>query len=185
MKVVKTNITEDIFVLENVLSQEECKLLIAKSEKVGYEEATVFTGSEHRLIKGIRNNLRVIIDDTELIEKIWLKVSSFFQNEINDHKAYGLNERFRFYKYEVGQRFNKHKDGAFVRNENDRSFYTFMIYLNDDFEGGSTDFESDISIQPKTGSALVFLHPLRHIGTRVTKGVKYAIRSDVMYQKTK
>ena len=183
MCVNRVTITKDIFVLENVLTQEECKMLINNSEKVGYEEATVFTGSEHKLIKGIRNNLRVIIDDTELVEKIWLKVSCFFQNEIHDHKAYGLNERFRFYKYEIGQRFNKHKDGAYVRNENDKSFYTFMIYLNDDFEGGSTDFENEISIQPKTGNALVFLHPLRHIGTRVTKGVKYAIRSDVMYKR--
>lgn len=182
-EIKKVDITQNIFVLENVLSKEECKLLIAKSENVGYEEATVFTGSEHKLIKGIRNNMRVLIDDQELSDNIWKKVAPFFEKEINGFSSYGLNERFRYYKYEIGQRFNKHKDGSFVRDIGDKSIFTFMVYLNEEFEGGTTDFEDDISIRPKTGSALVFLHPLRHIGTRVTKGIKYAIRSDVMYKR--
>lgn len=181
IEIKKEVITNDIFLLHNILTDQECKDLILYSEQKGYEEATVFTGSSHQLIKGVRNNLRVIIDDQKYAIKIWDKVANFFTPKIDGFEAYGLNERFRFYKYSEGQRFKMHKDGAFVRSAGDTSIYTFIIYLNEDYEGGTTDFHDGISIKPKTGSALVFPHPLRHEGTIITSGIKYAIRSDVMY----
>ena len=48
----------------------------------------------------------------------------------------GANERFRCYRYKPGQKFAAHYDGAFERDETERSLLTFMVYLNDDFEGG-------------------------------------------------
>ena len=57
-----------------------------------------------------------------------------------------------------------------------------MIYLNDDFTGGETTFD-DVSIQPKTGTALCFIHEQKHEGTPVIEGTKYVIRTDVMYRK--
>ena len=56
-----------------------------------------------------------------------------------------------------------------------------MIYLHDNFEGGETTFKG-ISIRPKQGMALLFLHNLYHEGSEVTKGVKYVLRTDVMYR---
>ena len=179
----KIEVAEDIFVLENLLSPEECEVLIYSSEELGFEEATIFDGREHRMLKSVRNNLRLVSYDQEFANELWGKVKPYFSESIHTYKSCGLNERFRFYKYEVGHRFRKHKDGAFVRSEGDRSIYTFMIYLNDDFEGGTTDFDNGISVKPKTGSALVFLHPCRHEGKEDTSGVKYAIRSDVMYKR--
>lgn len=179
--IIKTDLDEGIFVLENVISEEQCHYLIQKSEDIGYSEATVFTGTEHKLIKGVRDNLRVILDDIGMAETIWEKVSPHFTDVIDGFNAYGLNERFRFYRYDSGQRFKRHKDGAFVRGIGDTSIYTFIIYLNDDFEGGTTDFDQ-VSIKPKKGSALVFLHPILHSGEPVLSGTKYAIRSDVMYR---
>lgn len=179
--IIKTDLGQGIFVLENVISDEQCDYLIQKSEDIGYHEATVFTGSEHKLIKGVRDNMRVIIDDFDMAETIWEKVSVNFTDAIDRFKAYGLNERFRFYRYDSGQRFKRHKDGAFVRGIGDTSIYTFIIYLNDNFEGGTTDFDH-VSVKPKKGSALVFLHPTLHSGEPVLSGTKYAIRSDVMYK---
>ena len=96
----------------------------------------------------------------------------------------GANERLRCYRYDVGQRFAPHQDGSFVRNELEQSLLTFMIYLNDDFEGGETNFlELDVSIKPRTGSALLFQHPILHEGAEVTAGRKYASRSDIMYRR--
>jgi len=37
-------------------------------------------------------------------------------------------------------KFAPHSDGSFVRNENEMSFYSYLVYLNDDFEGGETSF---------------------------------------------
>ncbi|MEM1134219.1 MAG: 2OG-Fe(II) oxygenase [Bacteroidota bacterium] len=59
---------------------------------------------------------------------------------------------------------------------------TFMIYLNEDFKGGETKFD-EITIKPKTGTALCFIHEQKHEGCFVISGVKYVIRTDVMYRK--
>jgi len=49
-------------------------------------------------------------------------------------------------------------------------------------EGGATNFK-DISIKPETGMALIFKHELLHEGAKVTAGLKYVLRSDVMYRR--
>jgi hypothetical protein len=61
-----------------------------------------------------------------------------------------------------------------------------MLYLNDGFNGGSTDFslpgEDPIEIVPSRGLVLIFKHALRHRGAPVKRGVKYVLRTDVMYR---
>ena len=57
-----------------------------------------------------------------------------------------------------------------------------MIYLNEEFEGGETSFD-DVTIRPKTGTALCFIHELKHEGCPVKNGIKYALRSDIIYKK--
>jgi hypothetical protein len=37
-------------------------------------------------------------------------------------------------------------------------------------------------VRPKQGMALLFLHDLYHEGSEVTQGVKYVLRSDIMYR---
>lgn len=44
-------------------------------------------------------------------------------------KAIGLNEQFRFCRYTKGQHFSAHGDAYFMRNKNEKSMLTFMIYL--------------------------------------------------------
>ena len=57
---------------------------------------------------------------------------------------------------------------------------TFKIYLNDGFDGGETLFE-DVTVEPATGMALVFRHPLLHEGGEIFAGRKSVLRTDVMY----
>ena len=61
-----------------------------------------------------------------------------------------------------------------------------MVYLNDDFSGGATNFYNgdgtpNARVQPKHGMALVFRHAQLHEGAPVTSGRKYVLRTDVMY----
>ena len=56
-----------------------------------------------------------------------------------------------------------------------------MIYLNDNFKGGETKF-NDLVVAPKKGSALVFYHYLVHEGTEVIEGIKYVLRTDIMFR---
>lgn len=135
------------------------------------------------MLKGIRNNMRLMYTDENLAAKYWADLKQYCPEKIDNNEAIGLNEQFRFYKYQSTQRFKRHIDGRFKRNEKEESRITFMIYLNDDFEGGETTFD-DISIKPKTGAALCFIHEQKHEGSPVLSGIKYVIRTDVMYRKT-
>lgn len=58
---------------------------------------------------------------------------------------------------------------------------TFIIYLNEEFENGYTEFSWD-KVAPKTGMALVFPHRISHRAVGAEKGVKYVLRTDVMYR---
>ena len=58
-----------------------------------------------------------------------------------------------------------------------------MVYLNDDFAGGETAFPPiDRVISPRRGRAVFFQHAVEHAGEMVTRGTKYVLRSDVLYQ---
>jgi prolyl 4-hydroxylase len=97
----------------------------------------------------------------------------------------GANERLRCYEYLPRHRFAPHSDGAFFRNEDERSWYTYIIYLNEEFDGGETVFlvEKEVVIKPRTGAGLFFQHPIIHEGALVASGIKYAVRTDLMYRK--
>jgi len=176
-----TYYTDLIWTIDEFLSREECDDLILFSEQKGYEEAKVSLSSGAKMMKGIRNNYRLIYSDSVLANKYWSALKQYCPTEIENQEAIGLNEQFRFYKYESNQRFKRHVDGRFKKSEAEESRITFMVYLNDDYEGGETKFDN-VTIKPKTGTALCFIHEQKHEGSPVPKGTKYVIRTDVMYR---
>lgn len=114
-------------------------------------------------------------------------------------KAVGVNDLFKFSKYEKGEKFLPHIDNAYAPSATRRSIFTVIIYLNDDFTGGRTRFykrQQDIpfleqldnnaileTVVPKTGSCVIFNHDLLHDGEAITQGTKYIIRTEVMFEK--
>jgi hypothetical protein len=152
----RTKIADEVYIIEDFFTLEECQYWIDFGEKKGYKLAKINMGFRQQVVNtGIRNNKRGI--------------------------AIGVNERFRFYRYTVGQEFKPHRDGSFIRNIKEWSAYTLIIYLNENIIGGETDF-FDFKLQPKQGNALLFKHEIRHAGLPVTEGVKYVLRTDVMYK---
>ncbi|MBD1930812.1 MULTISPECIES: prolyl hydroxylase family protein [Cyanophyceae] len=178
----KQPLENPIFTVESVLSKAECAEYIALSENIGYTPAGLTVGQdEYLMAPSVRNNDRVILDNEELAENLWRRVETYVPR-IDNWCAIGLNERLRFYRYDPGQRFAPHHDGGYWRTNGDHSRLTFMIYLNEDFEGGETRFFSPyVSIVPKMGMVLFFIHELKHEGAPVIQGRKYVLRSDVMY----
>lgn len=173
--------SEIIWTIDNFLTSSECEELILFSEQKGYKLAEVSLPSGSKIITGIRNNYRLIYEDLDLASKYWSVLKQYCPEKIDDAIANGLNEQFRFYKYESNQRFKRHIDGRYKRSENEESRITFMIYLNDDFEGGETKFD-EVTVSPKTGTVLCFIHEQKHEGCPVPEGTKYVLRSDVMYK---
>jgi prolyl 4-hydroxylase len=174
-------LSDNIYTIDNFWSKNECLAFIYKSESIGYEPAKVSTENGQIVVKTVRNNERIIFKDEVLAETLWQQLKSYAPKRIGNSNASGLNELFRFYKYQSGQEFKKHRDQSYIRNEVEASYFTFMIYLNDDFIGGETIF-SNVTIQPKQGMALVFFHDLEHSGNSVKEGIKYVLRTDMMFK---
>lgn len=202
------------FQLLNVFSHEECQRLIAMSETLGYlEDAAV------SLPREIRHNDNVVwVTDEKTDAIIWQRVAnSIAQNSsLHDNKMpLGLNARFRFYRYNVNDFFSFHSDGAWpgsrvidgqlIANAYPDRFsqLTFLILLNDNFDGGATRFlvnaddplqpvrhysrTKEVDVRTPVGGVLCFphgLHPLNrpHSGETITRGVKYIIRTDVLFE---
>ena len=169
-----------VYTIADVLTPAECDAFIAETEAEGYDAAPITTVRGPKLMPDVRNNKRYMVDDLKMAALIWAKVEKDIPPMFRGWQAVGLNERFRFYRYDVGEYFAQHLDGYYERTNGERSHLTFMIYLNDDFEGGDTGFRYT-RIRPKRGMALVFNHELLHEGAPVTKGRKYVLRSDVMF----
>jgi hypothetical protein len=176
----RQELAPSIFTIRDVLTADECQQMIAFAEQRGFDAATINALGVQRLDKDTRNNDRVIADDFELAKRLWNRVEKFMPRLLTGRPVRGLNERFRYYRYTPGQRFAWHFDGSFARPNGEVSLLTFMIYLNEGYEGGETQFES-VSVAGKLGMALVFEHELLHEGAEVTGGIKYVLRSDVMY----
>ncbi|MGE0431941.1 MAG: prolyl hydroxylase family protein [Planctomycetota bacterium] len=175
-----------IWTVSDFLTADECTSWIERVEAAGFDEATITTARGFVMNKSVRDNDRVMIDDPDAAATLWERAKPFVGADATvQGTAVGLNERLRFYRYTDGQKFDWHSDGHFARPDGSEvSRLTFMIYLNDEFGGGETKFEIGrelVVVTPMTGTALFFVHRLRHQGAPVTIGTKYVLRSDVMY----
>lgn len=174
-----------VWTVPGVLAADECAALIARIEIAGPEPAPVTTSRGPVMRPEIRNNHRVILDDAPLATGLFERVRGRVPATLHGMRVVGANERLRCYRYDPGQRFAPHFDGAFARSRDEYSLLTFMVYLNDDFEGGETDFpELGETVVPRAGDALLFQHRVLHEGCAVTRGRKYVVRSDILYQRT-
>ncbi len=171
------------YTVEDFFTPEECAFLIARIDAAKPEVAPISRASGPVMDLDTRNNRRVMFEDWALAGLLFDRVRPHVPAELRGARAVGANERLRCYRYDVGQRFRPHYDGAFQRSPLERSRLTFLVYLNDGFLGGETALlDLGVSVKPRAGMALLFQHAILHEGCEVTEGVKYALRSDVMYR---
>ena len=194
------------FTIENVLSDDECEQLIALSEeRRGYEQALVNVGDGGQAISDVRQSSRWMVDSESAADELWRRIERHVPDVVaKSRSAYevaqgttvgwyasGLNERLRFLKYNPGDYFAPHQDGSFQAEPGEVSHMTVMLYLNSAGKGGETKFlnphdENDnktVDVVPRRGLCLVFDHWLLHEGALLLKGVKYAVRTDVMFER--
>lgn len=176
-----------------------------------WEPATVNVGGgQQQYSPRIRNHDRIIWDDRAVIGKIWDRIKdqvpeihTFEQGaHTSDYTglhvprtvftATRLNERMRFLRYTTGTYFKQHLDGIYETPDGqESSHYTLHLYLNDgdEMKGGATVFYSDddkteYKVQPKVGRVLIFQHEhLFHSGEDVEGGIKFTLRTDLMFKK--
>jgi prolyl 4-hydroxylase len=131
-----------------------------------------------------RDQDRAIRDDPIIAEELFRRLRPHLPEQIDVLKLIGLNDRLRMYRYRAGQRFVPHMDHWYRPSENRITLHTVLVYFNDDFEGGETRFQEQIeqTIIPKRGMVAIFQHKIRHEGCLVRRGIKYVMRSDVIYE---
>eukprot|EP01098_Paradermamoeba_levis_P016048 TRINITY_DN8443_c0_g1_i1.p1 TRINITY_DN8443_c0_g1~~TRINITY_DN8443_c0_g1_i1.p1 ORF type:complete len:254 (-),score=53.22 TRINITY_DN8443_c0_g1_i1:17-778(-) len=106
-----------------------------------------------------------------------------------------VNDELRIERYLEDQQFRIHRDAnKIVKRESDgfyhMTLFSVVLYLNDgaEFEGGRTNFVVDrpgaapLGVVPQKGSAVVFRQELLHEGATVSQGVKFVLRTDVLYR---
>lgn len=171
--------SDRVFSIDGFLTPTECARLIGLAEGAGFQPADVRAEGGQKAMPQIRNNDRVMVPGGEWVETLWSRLAGFEFPVVEGLRARGLPRDLRFYRYAPGQRFKMHKDGPW-KEDGMVSKLSFLVYLNHGFVGGDTDFR-EFRVVPKTGSALLFIHDTWHEGAAVEEGLKYVLRSDVMY----
>ena len=192
------------FVIDNVLSAQECALIISITDQLGYRPEAPGIQTP----PGMRMNQSVHwLSDAVVMETIFKRIEKHLPATIDQRSLHPrLSQRMNFYKYQQHDVFNRHIDGAwpgFGFNADDtqmiqwphvESMLTMLLYLNgheEGVEGGCTQIYSDnetIDVEPRTGRALFFRHgfstdSVQHTGMQVTGAVpKYIARINVLYE---
>jgi prolyl 4-hydroxylase len=189
---------ESVLVIDRLLRPRECAALIEAAEALGFAPAGLAMGDGvYRVNDKARNNERVMVDDRQTAALLWERMGALMPR-LEGRAPVGVNWRFRIYRYRPGQYFRPHVDVRMDLPDGGVTLMSMMIYLNADFEGGQTGFLEKkprsagrsrkrsnctrFQVSPVTGSAVVFDHLLLHEGVEVREGVKYAVRTDVVFQ---
>lgn len=178
------------FLVPNALDAAACARLIREATAQGF----ACTAGDYP--PGYRDNDRLVRDDPALAAALVERLRPVLPDRLVDargeaHRLVGLNERFRFCRYEGGQGFRVHRDGAHAPGDGRRSRLTVQIYLDDaaGFTGGRTRFYASRNgacvgaVTPARGAAIVFDHDLWHDGEPVTAGRKHVLRTDAIYER--
>ncbi|BFZ64927.1 hypothetical protein YB2330_006083 [Saitoella coloradoensis] len=171
------------FLLQDALSVDECTQIIRAGETMGFLPDVPAQGDASVLAHNF-----IWFADQAFHDTLWSRIVHLLPERIAGGKVWGLNVRFRVYRYVPGAIYRPHIDGAwppsgidpakpvhdsylYDASPPDKPLYsrlTFLIYLNDEFPGGHTTFflpsptRDGIldahSVKPRMGSVLVFPH---------------------------
>jgi prolyl 4-hydroxylase len=175
-----------LYIVDNFLDDNECNTLIKNSTgKFIPSDITTKADKYFRTSKTYhleKNNFNDYIDE---------KIIKF----MDIPKKYSESTQVQY--YDVGNEFKPHTDWFSRNTEEWNTFaggigygtgqrtWTFTIYLNDDFTGGTTNFINlDLKVIPKKGMAVIWNNlytngevneDTLHTGTKVDTGSKYII----------
>ena len=174
--------------IPNFITPEECDVFIQLIDKTNTRSQVAGDGYNNSKIEDSRTSFTSNFNEDFLLHKA-------LKQKIADHLELDVvrGETLQGQKYEEGQYFRPHLDwfqGDSYYNHclhSGNRTHTFMIYLNDDFEGGGTDFPNlKQTVKPEKGKAVFWLNTgedgqytsdVMHEGMDVTKGTKYIITS--------
>ena len=196
------------FEIRNLLTAAEADAVVEASERFGYRDEApgIATPPGMRLNKPMH-----WVADPESLGPLFGRMGALLPARIDGMTLHPrLSKRLNMYRYDNGDVFNRHTDGAWPGFSLDaerrrmlqwpahlRSCLTMLLYLNgpdDGVQGGDTRLYrrdgSGHDVRPAKGCALFFRHgfgpqSVLHVGCPVRGPVsKYVARINVMYAAT-
>eukprot|EP01062_Namystynia_karyoxenos_P073773 TRINITY_DN70596_c0_g1_i1.p1 TRINITY_DN70596_c0_g1~~TRINITY_DN70596_c0_g1_i1.p1 ORF type:complete len:358 (+),score=115.53 TRINITY_DN70596_c0_g1_i1:73-1146(+) len=204
------------FVVDGLLTPEECGAVREAVAREGLRELLLVGGAKRRCE-------RLAFRCPELDERLWERVRPMLGDEVCTREnsarflSRGMEGRWepsrlsgvlRVVRYTAGGHIAPHYDGEWVDDDESRSLKTILLYLNEGYSEGLTNFldhrdddvttryvtmpsgatranERDIvgTVPAAEGSAIVFDAKMLHEGTEVASGEKWLLRADVVYRR--
>lgn len=166
-----------VFHFAGLLTREECRYLM---EATGdrFEPSMVYDSNRQLVRDQIRTSdgstIHWLIEDPAVVA-LNRRIAAI------SGSTYEGGEALALLRYSPGQEYRPHFD--FVKGAENRRLMTALIYLNEDYEGGETEFvRTGLKVKGHTGDVILFHNdggdggpnPLsEHAGLPITKGVKY------------
>lgn len=209
-KNIKRKDIQSGFILENFFSEKECDIYLEQLEDISFKSL------DKEYPESYRNSERICLFNQDIATVIWSRLVPFLtKKDIHNQRPIDfnnegvwrpirVNECLKITRYKPNSYFKPHLDGLYIPDPNEATIHTILIYLNDDFSGGNTNFikipkDQDLvsflkdpkgkyevmeSIKAKKGSALIFSSDKCHEGETVLKGNKFILRSEIVFQRT-
>ena len=177
----------EVIEYENFLTHEECDMLLSKVRATPMHESTVSNDDGDRIVNtAVRKSKSCWIKDEDdaIAEIISKKVQKHVPLPI-DHQ-----EDLQVVRYDPDEYYHPHYDTPYLSSAipyfnkyHGPRVATCIIYLNDDYEGGETEFFLvNKVVKPKKGKAVIFFNidsdlvlipESIHMGRVVTRGTKW------------
>jgi hypothetical protein len=178
-----------IFEWSGALSREQCEAIVAAFEAEPRVRPGVVRrpdGSEG-VDAGLKRSTDFLIEpdsgegwlalDRQLVDALTRGVEAYFERYPWIPRLPTTFCGFQVQRTDVGEGFDWHAD------EDDRRRLALIFYLNDDFEGGGTEFmHQALTVRPRRGSLIMFPPYWTHVhrGQPVTRGRKYIVTCFLM-----
>ena len=150
---------DKIYEFDNILTVDECSKIIDMASPNIKKSTVLSTNPNH---PGRTSSHVFLKTNHDLLQKIDNIVYSYLKIPIEHY------EDLQVVNYKSTQRYNAHYDACdpseeICKQDTDRlgslRYATFIIYLNDNFTGGETEFpKHNFKAKPKTGKAVLFFN---------------------------
>jgi prolyl 4-hydroxylase len=183
------SVTPRVLVMEDFLTLEECQALMALAASQGLKGSTLYAGGMAQQQRDVSTrsstNTWLSRETSNVTDRIYRRAAQILRmkesllqqppfyraDEEGDYTQHSIAESLQVVRYAPGEEYAAHHDFVYpsLRHRYQPTRYaTLLLYLNDDFTGGQTNFpravnpsqQEGITITPKAGKAVLFYNVL-------------------------
>jgi prolyl 4-hydroxylase len=170
----------DIRLFPAFFSAEECEFLIESARPALRPSFVIDPDSGREIPNPIRTSRGVgfpFVSENPAIHALNRRIAAASNTDVR------AGEPIQVLSYAPGQQYREHSDALPNVAPGQQRVLTFLVYLDDDYEGGETAFPAlDLNVRGRRGDGLLFRNAANdgtpdqravHAGLPVTRGVKH------------